>query len=141
MPETITAPSDLEIKNSIRVMDLLRKIKEVSFEQQENHPDIFVVNEDDTGLDLIVDVEEDTVVSYIEVAEFIDNIPEGLAQRLLEINHSAVQGAFTITKGKLFFKSNLQLENLDQNELEASLHCCFLTVDNNIEEITNYLSK
>lgn len=133
--------SEKEIKNAEKVLLLLSQIDGISYEQQEDRPDIFVVNEEDTQLSLIVDVEEDTVVAFIEVTPFSYHLPEGLGERLLGLNNGAVHGAFTINNQKLYFKSNLQIENLDLNELEASIRSVFYTVNESLPVIHKYFSK
>ena len=141
MTETIHIPTGLEIKNADKILLLLSKIDGISYEQQPERQDIFVVHEEDSDLKLIIDVEEDTVVSFMEITSYEGNLPEGLAEKLLEMNHGAVHGAFTTKNGKLYFKSNLQIEHIDLNEIEASIRSCFLTVYNNIETINEYFSE
>lgn len=115
--------SEKELENSVKVLDLLNQIPSISFVQQDGRPDLFIVSESESGLDVIVDVEDDTVVTFMH----IDDIPaEGLSQEfavsLLKANNSAVHGGFAITvDNKLVFKSCLETANLDLNELEASI--------------------
>jgi len=140
MTTEIKAPSDLEIKNSIKVLSLLSKIDGISYEQQPDHPDIFVVHEAETEQKVVVDVEEDTIVTFCEITDYPGELPEGLAEKLLELNHGAVHGAFTTSNNKLYFKSNLQIENLDLNELEASLRSVILVVYRSLPIISEYFS-
>lgn len=138
----MTSPSNIEIENSKKVLDLLCQIDGIGYEQNETRSDIFVVSEPDTGLDCIVDVEEDVVVTLIEVTELPNGeMPEGLATKLLEINNSAIYGAYTISNGKLYFKSNLAVENLDLNELEGSIRSVFYTVHTSLGVIASYFNQ
>lgn len=135
-------PTQLEIQNSVKVLDLLSQIDGIGYEQNETREDIFLVSEPDTGLDCIIDVEEDVVVTFIEITELPNGeIPEGLASKLLEINNTAIYGAYTISNGKLYFKSNLAVENLDLNELEGSIRSVFYTVHTSIGVIASYFKQ
>jgi hypothetical protein len=136
----MTTPTEKELQNSIKVLELLSKIDGIAYEQQETRPDIFVISEPDTNLTAIVDVEEDVVVTFIEITSLSDGFPSGLAEKLLEINHGAAAGAYTVSNDKLFFKSNLAIENLDLNELEDSIRSVFYTVHTSIETISTYFS-
>lgn len=137
----MSKPTEVEIENSKRVMGLLYSIDGISFQQSDTREDIFIVSESDTDLQCIIDVEEDVVVTLMEVAELPNGMPEGLAEKLLEINNTAVYGAFTLAQGKLYFKSNLAIENLDMNELEGSITSVFYTVHTSIDVIASYFNK
>ena len=130
-----------ELENSVKVLDLLSQIEGIAFTQQENRPDLFVVSEEDTGLDAIIDVEDDIVIAFIDVTSLPEGgVPPELAVELLKANDRAVHGAFTVTEtGHLLFKSNLEVENLDLNELDAALRSVFISVYNNLELISTAL--
>jgi len=136
----MTTPSELELQNSVKVLELLSKIDGIAYEQQEKRPDIFIISEPDTDLTAIVDVEEDVVVTFIEITDLPNGVPAGLAEKLLEVNHTAIAGAYTLSNGKLYFKSNLAIENLDLNELEDSIRSVFYTVHNSISTISTYFT-
>lgn len=130
-------PSELEIKNAGIVLAMLNDIDGISFEQVRE--DIFKVTEYDTGMDLsmVVDVEETSVINLLEVC----NVPSGdkvvsLYEELLKANNKAVHGAFAITPdGKLVIKDVLEIENLDTNELEASIANVLELAAENIDKI------
>jgi hypothetical protein len=56
--------------------------------------------------------------------------PKDLFKRLLQINRELVHGAFVmdIDGEYILFRDTLQLENLDRNELEASIHALSLAL-------------
>ena len=137
----IIAPSETEIQNSVKIMSLLSRIDGISYEQQDQRPDIILIHEEDTNLDLYIDVEEDTVICLMEITKYQGSLPQGLADKLLEINDSAVHGAFTTNSGKLYFKSNLEIANVDLNEIEASIRSIFYVVSENISTIHEYFEK
>jgi len=132
-------PSELEIKNAGKIIEMLSKIEDVSFEQKRE--DIFLVTEPETGLQLIVDVEETTVCFIIDVCEIGAEVSKDkLFQLLLEINNDSPHGAFCLDGNKVLFKDNLEIDNIDQNELEASVCMPLLTVANNLEAINEIVS-
>ena len=51
-------------------------------------------------------------------------------EKILQMNRTLVHGAFTLdeTGKKVIFRDTLQLENLDQNELEASIQALSLAL-------------
>ena len=132
--------TELEIQNANKVMGLLCQIDGISFKQSETREDIFIVSEEDTELECLIDVEEDVVVCLIEVTPLTNGMPTGLAEKLLEINNTAVYGAFTSAQNHLYFKSNLAVENLDLNELEGSLTSLFYTVHSSLDVISSYFT-
>ena len=133
--------TEKELVNSAKVADLLSQIDGIGFVQQEQRPDLFTVSEEDTGLDAIIDVEDDIVIAFIDVTKLPEGgIPSALAIDLLKANDRAVHGAFTVTEnGHLLFKSNLEVENLDLNELDAALRSIFISVYANLNTISTAL--
>ena len=138
-------PSELEIKNSERVLEMLSKMEDVSFEQKRE--DIFEVTEPESGLSVLVDVEE-TIVSFLmEIGQDDRSWPGAapdvpivsLYKKMLEINAEAVHGAFCLSGQKIIFKDNLEIEHLDQNELEASIQSMILTVYQNLKDISELI--
>jgi len=134
-------PSELELKNAEKVLDMLNRIEGVSFEQVRG--DVFKVTEYDTGMDLnvVVDVEETTVINMVEICK----VPEGtrpyLFEMLLEANYKAVHGSFSITPdNKIIIKDVLEIENLDINELESSIGNVLGLAAENIEVISENLT-
>jgi len=105
--------------------------------------DVFKVTEYDTGMDLnvVVDVEETTVINMVEICK----VPEGtrpyLFEMLLEANYKAVHGSFSITPdNKIIIKDVLEIENLDINELESSIGNVLGLAAENIEVISENLT-
>ncbi len=89
---------------------------------------VVVENEEDGIKNLIIDCEPPIVV----LEQFIMEAPadENFCKRLLQINRTLVHGAFAMDEeGKrVFFRDTLQLENLDFNELEASISALSLAM-------------
>ena len=131
-------PSDLEIKNAAKILEMLTRIADVSFEQKRE--DIFLITGLD-GLQMIVDVEETTVCFIIDVCTVSAEVNKrDLYELLLEINNDSPHGAFCLDGDKILFKDNLEVDNIDQNELEASICIPLLTVANSLEAINEFVS-
>ena len=131
-------PSEIEVLNASKVLEMLNNIEGVSFEQVRE--DIFTVTEydSDMGLTAVVDVEEETVVCMVEICELreCEGDRTELLSMLLKANNDAVHGAFAITPdNKIIIKDVLEIQNLDQNELEASLGNILGLALTNIEKI------
>ena len=132
------APSTLELQNTEKVLDLLVDIDGVSF--RNIREDIFEISAPD-GSACILDVEETLICIASEICE----VPEDMEKQaelftcLLELNNEAIHGKFAINKGKIFFKENLEIENVDLNELEAALGWTLGMVSKGAEIISNII--
>jgi hypothetical protein len=113
-------PSAIELANTEKVLDILVGIEGISYSNQRE--DIFLISGPD-GAKCILDVEETMVCIGAEICDIPTDETKQLPifKSLLELNNDAIHGKFTIFNNKLFFKENLEIENLDDNELEAAL--------------------
>lgn len=134
-------PTKKEIENSKEVSKILSSINGIISKRLRE--DIFEVK-DDQGNDCIVDVEESIVCVYTDICD----VPEDektkteLFQTLLSINNRAVHGKFAITpRNTIIFRDNLEFENLDENELEASLRWAFGILGESLKIIADILSE
>ncbi|MCS6967801.1 MAG: YbjN domain-containing protein [Cytophagales bacterium] len=85
---------------------------------------IFVINAPEDGIqNLIVDCNEPILVLEQYLLD-IDSNDANVLRALLQKNREIVHGAFVLddTGKRLLFRDTLQLENLDLNELEASIN-------------------
>lgn len=109
----------------------------------ENLDEEMVVIEDlDNGVqNMFVDCEDPIVVIEQLILEVPSN-PGDLFNRLLQINRSMVHGAFVLDDDgkRIIYRDTLQLENLDLNELEASIQSLSLSLAENGEELLSYLA-
>ncbi len=102
--------------------------------------ELVVVEDDDNGIhNLIVDCEPPILVLEQLIME-TPKEPGDFFKRLLQMNRALVHGAFVLDEeGKyMFFRDTLQLENLDLNELEASISALSLALAENGAEILEY---
>lgn len=96
---------------------------------EENEADtLLVVSDESSGINqMILDCEGEILV----IEQLILNLEQADAavyRRLLQMNRALVHGAFVLDESgqRLLFRNTLQLENLDLNELEASLQALSL---------------
>ena len=102
--------------------------------------ELVVVEDDENGIhNLIVDCEPPILVLEQLIME-TPKEPGDFFKRLLQMNRALVHGAFVLDEdGKyMFFRDTLQLENLDLNELEASISALSLALAENGAEILEY---
>jgi hypothetical protein len=124
------------IKNYVLDMDL-KIINENKDEE------LLVVEDVDNGIqNLIIDCEPPIVI----LEQIIMEVPEdnaGFYKALLQMNRAMVHGAFVLDQeGKnIFFRDTLQLENLDYNELEASVQALSLALAENASALLDFAKK
>jgi len=107
--------------------------------------ELVVVEDEENGIkNLFIDCEEPIVV----LEQIILKVPAGdaekhatLFRRLLQINRNLVHGAFVLDENSEFiiFRDTLQLENLDRNELEGSIHALSLGLSEYGSELLTYV--
>lgn len=131
----------IEIENSIKVLEMLSQIEEIEVLQDEKRPDLFIITEPESGLILKIDVEETTIVFFMDI-EKVEKITDELGELLLIINNKeAVHGAFGYNPDtkRIVFKNILEIENLDMNELKSSIITMIVTVFESISRINKII--
>ncbi|MBU0992908.1 MAG: YbjN domain-containing protein [Proteobacteria bacterium] len=111
--------------------DKFELVKQYLFEMNMNIIDedkseeLVVVDDEENGIkNLIIDCESPIVILEQVIMKVPARNKEIYFKRLLQMNRSLVHGAFVMDEnGELIlFRDTLQLENLDRNELEGSIH-------------------
>ena len=85
---------------------------------------ILIIDYDDNGVNnMILDCEDNLLIIEQKLVDVNVDNPE-LWKQLLQANRNLVFGAYVLdeTAKHLIFRDTLELENLDKNELEASLN-------------------
>jgi len=100
---------------------------------------ILIINKESRGIcEMILDCEDDVLVMEQIIFPVKKDNPEHYKQ-LLQMNRFLVHGAFVLTSSEDFniiaFRDTLQLENLDQNELEASLNALTFALVENMDDL------
>jgi len=105
--------------------------------------ELVVVDDEENGIkNLMIDC-EDPILVMEQVIMKVPGEPGDLYKRLLQINRSLVHGAFVLNEEAdiILFRDTLQLENLDRNELEASIHSLSFALAEYSAELLDYVGK
>ena len=124
-----TSISEKEVQVCNQVKDLLIEL-DIGFDSTER-PDILVVREPETNIDVIIDAEETVVCLRVVVCDGKKN--GEFYQKLLQANALIPHGHFQIENNQVILADNLEAENLDANELEASIASLVTAVVQNAE--------
>lgn len=103
--------------------------------------EIVVVTDEDNGVNnMIIDC-EDTILILEQVIAEVPADPKDMFKRLLQMNRELVHGAFVLDdEAKIvLFRDTLQLENLDRNELEASIQALGMALAEFSSELISFL--
>ena len=104
---------------------------------------LVVVDDEENGIsNLVIDCEDPILVLEQLIMKTPKN-PGELYKRLLQMNRSLVHGAFVLDEDEEFilFRDTLQLDNLDRNELEASIHSLSLAMAEYSSELLEYAQR
>ena len=129
--------------------DKFERVKQFLFDMElpivseDSSEALIVVDDEENGIkNLVIDCEDPILVLEQLIMKTPQN-PGDLFKRLLQMNRSLVHGAFVLdeTGESILFRDTLQLENLDRNELEASIHSLSLALAENSSELLEYSGK
>ena len=113
---------------------------EIPISSEDPDDELVIISDEENGIkDMIIDCEEPILV----LEQVIMEVPEGsgdLYKRLLQMNRDLVHGAFVLddTARFIIYRDTLQLENLDRNELEASIQSLGLALAEFSAELLSY---
>lgn len=137
-------PSLKEIANADIIAGMLTKIEDISINRVTE--DIFIVTETETDneLSITLDVEDTTVIFLMNICpiDLVDksNNKEELLMSLLRLNGISVHGAFAIIDKSLVLKDVLEIDNINQNELEAVIAHMLVTASKSLKDIYSKIS-
>ncbi|MBK8685075.1 MAG: hypothetical protein KBF25_02610 [Chitinophagaceae bacterium] len=113
--------------------------------------DYQIISEDPNGVTLVIEKESDGIKNFVLfispsiliMEQYIFELKqsqEEILTRLLQKNRDIVHGAFVLddTGKKVIFRDTLQTENLDKNELLASLNALSLLLSEFSNEIITF---
>ncbi len=112
--------------------------------REEEGEEVFVVEDLDNGIrNLIIDCEAPLLVLEQLIMAVADDDREDLYRRLLQMNRTLIHGAFVLDEEAkyVFFRDTLQIDNLDFNELEGSIHALTMGLAENADELLAYAKK
>lgn len=105
--------------------------------QEDKEDGVFVVENEESGIkNTVLIVSEPMVIVEQLICELADDDP-AIYQRLLIKNRDIIHGAFTLddTGKRLFFRNTHECENLDLNELEATLNSLAILLSEYSDEL------
>ena len=105
--------------------------------------ELVVVDYEENGIkNLIIDC-EDPILILEQIIMVVPQEPADLFKRLLQMNRNLVHGAFVLDESAelILFRDTLQLENLDRNELEASILSLSLALAEYSRELLSYSER
>ena len=105
--------------------------------------ELVVVDKEEDGIkNLMIDCEEPILVLE-QIIMKVPQAPGDMFKRLLQMNRDLVHGAFVLNENAelMLFRDTLQLENLDRNELEASIQALSLALAEYSSELLDYAKR
>jgi len=124
------------IENFLKVKEYLTELSlPISQENEADH--YFVINDDDNGIQNMAIYVEDPIVV---IEQFLFEVKKPTTEMLIDIlkkNRDIIHGAMVLdgTGQKVLFRDTLQSENLDLNELEASINALSMLLSEYSEQI------
>ncbi len=113
------------------VKEYLREM-EIAIVSEDPEEEMVVVDDEDNGIkNLVIDCESPILVlEQIIMKVKPEAVGKGFFKRLLQMNRELVHGAFVLDESgeTVLFRDTLQLDNLDRNELEGSIHALGLAL-------------
>ena len=110
-------------------------------DMEEVEPGMWVTNADDGDARTVVHYSPPLLVLRTKVLDVPQDEQQclGLFRRLLELNATdLVHGAYGIEEGDVILSDSLELENLDFNELQASVDSMQLAVASHLESLSPF---
>lgn len=120
---------------------LLELEHDVTHENTEDN--LLVINDENKGIcNMMLDCEGDVLV----VEQHIFDVNDGdssIYKRLLQINREMIHGAFVLDEGgnRVLYRDTLEADNLDLNELEASLSALAIALVEHADEFLAFAGK
>ncbi len=102
--------------------------------------ELFIIEKEEDGIsNVILDCEDSILIIEGLLFEMKDGSLD-IYKSLLQKNREIIHGAFTIDESgkRVIFRDTLQLENLDLNELEATLNSLKLLLSEYSEELIEF---
>ncbi len=107
---------------------------------EDEKDELFVISKEEDGINNVIIDCEDTLLIVEGLLFEISKGSEDIFKSLLIKNRELVHGAFSLDENgkKVIFRDTLQLENLDLNELEATLNSLKLLLTEYSEELIEF---
>lgn len=122
--------------NFKKVKDYLLEL-EYSIISGDETEELIVIENEDAGIsNLIVDCEDPILILELHLFD-LKNESTDILRRFLQMNREIIHGAISIDESgkKVILRDTLQLENLDLNELQATLNSFEVFLSENANEL------
>ena len=124
------------VNNFKKVKDYLLEL-EYSIISGDETEELIVIENEDAGIsNLIVDCEDPILILELHLFD-LKNESTDILRRFLQMNREIIHGAISIDESgkKVILRDTLQLENLDLNELQATLNSFEVFLSENANEL------
>tara|TARA_X000000368_G_C22530227_1_gene493145 strand:+ start:68 stop:466 length:399 start_codon:yes stop_codon:yes gene_type:complete len=124
--------------NFLKIKDYVTELEYTIVNESESDS-ILIVEAEESGVkNLVLGCEEPILIMEQYITD-VDSRSSEIYVELLKKNRDIIHGAFVLDESgkKLIFRDTLQLENLDLNELEASINSLSLLLSEYSTELIN----
>ena len=128
--------------NFLKVKDYILELSyDITFEDENDG--VLVINKSSEGINNMVIGVADPIVIIEQFLFEIGKDEKDVYKSLLIKNRDIIHGAFVVDpeSNKVIFRDTLQLENLDLNEIEATLNSLALLLSEYTDEIIEFSKK
>lgn len=107
---------------------------------EDTNEELFIIEKEEDNINNVIIDCEDSILIVEALLFELNKGNEGIFKSLLMYNRELVHGAFSLdeTGKKVIFRDTLQLENLDLNELEATLNSLKLLLSEYSEQLIEF---
>lgn len=129
--------------------DYFSKVKEFLFslgfdlQSEDEEEKLVIITDEEKGIsNLIVDCEDSLLILEQFIFQLKYEPDAQVLKRLLQINRSLIHGALVLDdENRVIFRDTLQLENMDQNEIDASINAIGLMMAEYAEEFIDFAKR
>lgn len=101
---------------------------------------VWVINDEYEGIDnLVLYYQEPLVVLRLKLMEIPKNNKEAFFKKLLELNATMLHGAYAIEGNNIVVVDTLEAENLDFNELKASIEAIYMAITQDYKILKEFM--
>lgn len=129
------------------MQDSIQKIEDYLIQTQMSYEKIgesmWIIHDDFDSIDnIVISLEEPLVIFRVKLMEIPSENREKFFATLLRLNASSlVHGAYALEEDRVVIVDTLEVENLDQNEFQASIDSMILTISSDYKELSEYLKS
>jgi len=125
-----------------KVKDYLLEL-DFAIVQEDEAEGVLVAENEENGMKNVVLIVADPMLIVEQFLFELDNDSEEVYKKLLIKNRDIIHGAFALDEGgkKVFFRNTHECENLDLNEIEATLNSLALLLSEYSDELIEFSKK